>query len=117
MTTLVYTQAQAQALLKGHISAGKPHFGWKSQGSFPTTANRESKKPEGNETPIPQQQEICRQLQKTVSVEGHLGSFQLLAVIIKADMNPYVPQQRNGYRKCGAFTQWSTTQLLKTMNL
>jgi hypothetical protein len=28
-----------------------------------------------------------------------------------------VPQQRNGYRKCGTFTQWSTTQLLKTMDL
>jgi hypothetical protein len=27
------------------------------------------------------------------------------------------PQQRNGYRKCGTFTQWSTTQLLKRMNL
>jgi hypothetical protein len=27
------------------------------------------------------------------------------------------PRQRNGYRKCGTFTQWSTTQLLKTMNL
>jgi hypothetical protein len=27
--------------------------------------------------------------------------------------NPYVSQQRNGYRKCGIFTQWSTTQLLK----
>ena len=26
-------------------------------------------------------------------------------------------QQRNGYRKCGTFTQWSTTQLLKRMNL
>jgi hypothetical protein len=26
------------------------------------------------------------------------------------------PQQRNGYRKCGTFTQWSTTQLLKRMN-
>jgi hypothetical protein len=26
-----------------------------------------------------------------------------------------VLQQRNGYRKCGTFTQWSTTQLLKTM--
>ena len=24
-----------------------------------------------------------------------------------------VPQQRNGYRKCGTFTKWSTTQLLK----
>jgi hypothetical protein len=28
-----------------------------------------------------------------------------------------VPQQSNGYKKCGAFTQWSTTQLLKTINL
>jgi hypothetical protein len=27
------------------------------------------------------------------------------------------PQQWNGYRKCGIFTQWSTTQLLKRMNL
>jgi hypothetical protein len=27
------------------------------------------------------------------------------------------PIQRNGYRKCGTFTQWSTIQLLKTMNL
>jgi hypothetical protein len=26
-------------------------------------------------------------------------------------------QQRNGYRKCGTFTQWRTTQLLKRMNL
>jgi hypothetical protein len=31
--------------------------------------------------------------------------------------NPEDPQQRNGYRKCGKFTQWSTTQLLKRMNL
>jgi hypothetical protein len=30
---------------------------------------------------------------------------------------PDVPQQRNGYRKCGTFTQCSNTQLLKTMNL
>jgi hypothetical protein len=29
--------------------------------------------------------------------------------------NPDVPQQRNGYRKCGTFTQWNITQLLKTM--
>jgi hypothetical protein len=27
------------------------------------------------------------------------------------------PQQRNRYRKCGTSTQWSTTQLLKRMNL
>jgi hypothetical protein len=32
--------------------------------------------------------------------------------IIEAGKNPDVPQQRNGYRKY----QWSTTQLLKTMN-
>ena len=31
--------------------------------------------------------------------------------------NPDAPQQRNGYRKWGTFTQWSTTQLLKRMNL
>jgi hypothetical protein len=29
--------------------------------------------------------------------------------------NPDVSQQRNRYRKCGTFTQWSTTQLLKPM--
>jgi hypothetical protein len=28
---------------------------------------------------------------------------------------PDVPQQSNGYRKCGIFAQWSTTQILKTM--
>jgi hypothetical protein len=27
--------------------------------------------------------------------------------------NPDAPQQRIGYRKCGTFTQWNTTQLLK----
>jgi hypothetical protein len=35
----------------------------------------------------------------------------------EAGKNPDAPQQRNGYRKCGTFTQWSTTQLLKRMNL
>jgi hypothetical protein len=40
-----------------------------------------------------------------------------LFIIAEAGKNPDVPQQRNGYRKCGTFTQWSTTQLLKTMNL
>ena len=29
--------------------------------------------------------------------------------------NPDVPQQRNRYRNWGTFTQWDTTQLLKTM--
>ena len=35
----------------------------------------------------------------------------------KAEKNPDAPQQSNGYKKCGRFTQWSTTQLLKRMNL
>jgi hypothetical protein len=34
-----------------------------------------------------------------------------LFIIPEARKNPDVPQQRNGYRKCGTFTQWSTTQL------
>jgi hypothetical protein len=38
-------------------------------------------------------------------------------MFIAAGNNPDVPQQRNGYRKCGTFTQWSNTQLLKAMNL
>jgi hypothetical protein len=33
----------------------------------------------------------------------------------EAGSSPDVPHQRNGYRKCGIFTQWGTTQLLKTM--
>ena len=40
-----------------------------------------------------------------------------LFIIAKAGKNPDVPQQRNGYRKCGTFTQWHTTQQLKTINL
>jgi hypothetical protein len=28
----------------------------------------------------------------------------------------YISQHGNGYRKCGTFNKWSTTQLLKTMN-
>jgi hypothetical protein len=35
-------------------------------------------------------------------------------IIAEAGNNPDVPQQRNGYRKCGTFTQWNTTQLLKS---
>ena len=37
-------------------------------------------------------------------------------LIIEAGKNPDVFQKRNGYRKCGTFTQWSTKQLLKMMN-
>ena len=40
-----------------------------------------------------------------------------LFIIARTGNNPDVPQQRNGYRKCDTFTQWSTTQLLKRMNL
>jgi hypothetical protein len=35
----------------------------------------------------------------------------------KLEKKTDVPQERNGYRKCDTFTQWSTTQLLKTMTL
>ena len=31
----------------------------------------------------------------------------------EAGKNSDVPQWRNGYRKCGIFTQWNTTQQLK----
>jgi hypothetical protein len=30
-------------------------------------------------------------------------------IIFRSWKHPDVPQQRNGYRKCGKFTQWSTT--------
>jgi hypothetical protein len=40
-----------------------------------------------------------------------------LFIIARTGKNPDVPQQSNRYRKCGTFTQWSTTQVLKTMNL
>jgi hypothetical protein len=40
-----------------------------------------------------------------------------LIILARAGKKPDVPQQRNGYRKCGTFTQWSTTQLLKRMYL
>jgi hypothetical protein len=36
-----------------------------------------------------------------------------LFIIARSWKNPDVLQQRNGCRKCGTFTQWSTTQLLK----
>jgi hypothetical protein len=35
----------------------------------------------------------------------------------EAGKNTDALQQRNGHRKFGTFTQWSTMQLLKTMNL
>jgi hypothetical protein len=39
-----------------------------------------------------------------------------LFIIARSWKDPDVPQQRNGYRKYGTFTQWNTTQLLKRMN-
>jgi hypothetical protein len=40
-------------------------------------------------------------------------------IIARSWKEPRYPstEERNGYRKCGTFTQWSTTQLLKRMNL
>jgi hypothetical protein len=44
--------------------------------------------------------------------------IEVLFIIAKSVIynNPDVLQQRCGHRKCGTFTQWSTTQLLKEMN-
>jgi hypothetical protein len=36
-----------------------------------------------------------------------------LFIIDRSGNNPDVLQQKNEYRKCGTFTQWSVTQLLK----
>jgi hypothetical protein len=36
-------------------------------------------------------------------------------IIARSWKEPDVPQQRKGYRKYVTFTQWRTTQLLKTM--
>jgi hypothetical protein len=36
-------------------------------------------------------------------------------IIARSWKQPNILQQRNGYRKCGTFTQWSTIRLLKTM--
>jgi hypothetical protein len=43
----------------------------------------------------------------------------IASLFIKPEAGKYpdVPQQRNGYRKCDIFTEWSTAQLLRTMNL
>jgi hypothetical protein len=38
-----------------------------------------------------------------------------LFTIARSWKNSNAPQQRNGHKKCGAFTQWSTIQPLKTM--
>ena len=43
--------------------------------------------------------------------------FTAALFIARAGKNPDFLQQRNRYRKCGTFIQWSTTQLLKRINL
>jgi hypothetical protein len=43
---------------------------------------------------------------------SHRGTCSTMFVI--AGNNQDVPQQKNGYRKCGSFTQWNTSQLLRT---
>jgi hypothetical protein len=40
-----------------------------------------------------------------------------LFIIARSWKKTKCPSTRGRYRKCGTFTQWSTTQLLKTMNL
>jgi hypothetical protein len=40
-----------------------------------------------------------------------------LFIIARSWKEPRCPSTEDGYRKCDAFTQWSTTQLLKTMDL
>jgi hypothetical protein len=40
-----------------------------------------------------------------------------LLIIARSWKEPRCPSSEDGYRKCGTFTQWSTTQLLKTMYL
>jgi hypothetical protein len=43
--------------------------------------------------------------------------IEALFIIARSWKELRFPQQRNGYRTFGTFTQWSTTQLLKTLNL
>ena len=38
---------------------------------------------------------------------------EALFITARSQKEPDIFQQRNGYRKCGTFTQWSTTYLLK----
>jgi hypothetical protein len=40
-----------------------------------------------------------------------------LFIIARSWKEPRCPSTEVGYRKCGTFTQWSTTQQLKTMKL
>ena len=40
-----------------------------------------------------------------------------LFIMARSWKEPRCPTTEDGYRKYGTFTQWNTTQLLKTMNL
>jgi hypothetical protein len=41
--------------------------------------------------------------------------IEALFIISRSWKEPRCPSKRNGYRKCGTFIQWSSTQLLKTI--
>jgi hypothetical protein len=45
---------------------------------------------------------------------GHRGMCSTTFIAALCVMSLDVPQQKNGYRKCGSFTHWNTTQLLRT---
>jgi hypothetical protein len=45
-------------------------------------------------------------------VTGSTMFIVVLCAISRAGNNPGVPKY-NGYRKCGSFTQWNTTHLLR----
>jgi hypothetical protein len=52
---------------------------------------------------------------KVEQTKPMLSACLPLSVGAEVENNPDVFQQRNGYQKCGTFTQWSSTQLLKSM--
>jgi hypothetical protein len=43
--------------------------------------------------------------------------IEALFITARSWKEPDAPHGTNGHRKCDTFTQWSTTQLLKRMNL
>jgi hypothetical protein len=57
------------------------------------------------------------ELRNPTGSASHVLGLKACATKPEAGKNSDAPQQRNEYRKCGTVTQWSTTQLLKRMNL
>jgi hypothetical protein len=55
-------------------------------------------------------------LQYVIRAYDQLCSSQPYLKYPEAGKNSDVPQLRNGCRRCGTLTQWSTTLLLKTIN-